>query len=155
MMSYFIQYKEMGVIYHPCPPGNPLEEKHTNDGDWRFRVGELMKGLKKLDGEKISRNLVHTRYPFHLANRFQIFHRARQYHCRALCKIKKWLSDCDYGQTRFHENGFKIRLKKPANSRSWMMMVCTKCGERSSWVSHMGITHRIRYKLLQWIYMCE
>ena len=30
--------------------GNPLEEKHTADGDWRKQVTSRLKGLKKLDG---------------------------------------------------------------------------------------------------------
>jgi dynein light chain 1 len=31
--------------------GNPLEEKHTADGDWRKQVTSRLKGLKKLDGK--------------------------------------------------------------------------------------------------------
>lgn len=31
--------------------GNPLEEKHTADGDWRKQVALKLKGLKKLDGK--------------------------------------------------------------------------------------------------------
>lgn len=31
--------------------GNPLEEKHTADGDWRKQVAQKLKGLKKLDGK--------------------------------------------------------------------------------------------------------
>jgi dynein light chain 1 len=30
--------------------GNPLEEKHTAEGDWRKQVASKLKGLKKLDG---------------------------------------------------------------------------------------------------------
>ena len=30
--------------------GNPLEEKHTSEGDWRKLVAAKLKGLKKLDG---------------------------------------------------------------------------------------------------------
>ena len=30
--------------------GNPLEEKHTAENDWRKQVAQRMKGLKKLDG---------------------------------------------------------------------------------------------------------
>jgi hypothetical protein len=30
--------------------GNPLEEKHTAEGDWRKQVAQKLKGLKKLDG---------------------------------------------------------------------------------------------------------
>ena len=30
--------------------GNPLEEKHTAEGDWRKQVSAKMKNLKKLDG---------------------------------------------------------------------------------------------------------
>ena len=47
-------------ICYPCPypSGNPLEETHSADGDWREKVAEKLAGLKKLDGEKISRNLI-------------------------------------------------------------------------------------------------
>ena len=31
--------------------GNPLEEKHTAENDWRKQVAQRMKGLKKLDGK--------------------------------------------------------------------------------------------------------
>ncbi len=30
--------------------GNPLEEKHTAENDWRKQVAQRMKNLKKLDG---------------------------------------------------------------------------------------------------------
>jgi dynein light chain 1 len=33
--------------------GNPLEEKHTADGDWRKQVAVKLKSLKKLDGNSI------------------------------------------------------------------------------------------------------
>jgi len=33
--------------------GNPLEEKHTAEGDWRKQVAQKLKGLKKLDGKII------------------------------------------------------------------------------------------------------
>lgn len=32
--------------------GNPLEEKHTAEGDWRKQVSTKLKHLKKLDGIK-------------------------------------------------------------------------------------------------------
>ena len=32
------------------PPGNPLEEKHSAEGDWRDRVLGKLPKLKKLDG---------------------------------------------------------------------------------------------------------
>ncbi len=31
--------------------GNPLEEKHTSEGDWRKQVATRLKTLKKLDGK--------------------------------------------------------------------------------------------------------
>ena len=31
--------------------GNPLEEKHTAEGDWRKQVATRLKTLKKLDGK--------------------------------------------------------------------------------------------------------
>ncbi|XP_022089093.1 dynein light chain 1, axonemal-like isoform X2 [Acanthaster planci] len=33
--------------------GNPLEEKHTLDGDWRDRATKILPNLKKLDGEPV------------------------------------------------------------------------------------------------------
>lgn len=35
--------------------GNPLEEKHTGEGDWRKQVAQRLKGLKKLDGDPVIR----------------------------------------------------------------------------------------------------
>lgn len=35
--------------------GNPLEEKHTSEGDWRKQVSQKLKTLKKLDGEPVIR----------------------------------------------------------------------------------------------------
>jgi len=32
-------------------PGNPLEEKHTQEGDWRDTVANKLKKLSKLDGQ--------------------------------------------------------------------------------------------------------
>ena len=48
---------------------------------------------------------MHLQHPFQLPNHFEILHRARQYHCRALWQISKWLSNwvISYGQTRFHK----------------------------------------------------
>jgi len=31
--------------------GNPLEEKHSSDGDWKDQVALRLKKLKKLDGK--------------------------------------------------------------------------------------------------------
>jgi len=31
--------------------GNPLEEKHSAEGDWKDQVATRLKKLKKLDGE--------------------------------------------------------------------------------------------------------
>lgn len=36
--------------------GNPLEEKHSADGDWMDRVSKSLKSLKKLDGQPIIKN---------------------------------------------------------------------------------------------------
>jgi len=33
--------------------GNPLEEKHSAEGDWRDRVTKMLPNLKKLDGEPV------------------------------------------------------------------------------------------------------
>jgi len=36
--------------------GNPLEEKHTAEGDWRDKVSDKLKKLRKLDGVPVIRN---------------------------------------------------------------------------------------------------
>jgi len=36
--------------------GNPLEEKHSAEGDWLDRVSKSLKALKKLDGNPIIKN---------------------------------------------------------------------------------------------------
>ena len=36
--------------------GNPLEEKHTSEGDWVERVTKMLKRLKKVDGSPIIKN---------------------------------------------------------------------------------------------------
>ena len=33
-----------------CGVGNPLEEKHSGEGDWRDMVAAKLKKLSKLDG---------------------------------------------------------------------------------------------------------
>ena len=38
--------------------GNPLEEKHTQDGDWRDKVCAKLVKLKKLDGEHFIETLL-------------------------------------------------------------------------------------------------
>ncbi len=38
--------------------GNPLEEKHTAENDWRKQVAQRMKGLKKLDGKFLAFNIL-------------------------------------------------------------------------------------------------
>ena len=38
--------------------GNPLEEKHTAENDWRKQVAQRMKGLKKLDGKFLAFNML-------------------------------------------------------------------------------------------------
>jgi len=35
-----------------CCSGNPLEEKHSAEGDWKDQVATRLKKLKKLDGKK-------------------------------------------------------------------------------------------------------
>ena len=51
----------------------------------------------------ISRDLVRSKEPLKSSNRFEHLHRARQYYCRALCKISNWRDNwaISYGQTRF------------------------------------------------------
>ena len=56
-----------------------------------------------LSWTQISRNLVHPEHPFQWSNRFENLHRARQWHCRVLCKISKRFDSWGrhFGQTRF------------------------------------------------------
>jgi len=36
--------------------GNPLEEKHSSEGDWMEKVTKVLKNLKKIDGSPIIKN---------------------------------------------------------------------------------------------------
>ena len=38
-----------------CVVGNPLEEKHSSDGDWRDQATRRLSKLKKLDGIPVVR----------------------------------------------------------------------------------------------------
>ena len=38
--------------------GNPLEEKHTAEGDWRDRAVKVLPNLKKLDGKYCITNVL-------------------------------------------------------------------------------------------------
>lgn len=38
--------------------GNPLEEKHSADGDWRDKACDKLKKLKKLDGELVHNSII-------------------------------------------------------------------------------------------------
>ena len=44
-----------------------------------------------------------------LSNHFDILHRAQQYNCCALCKISKWLDNCNL---RYEQTKFQIIWKK-------------------------------------------
>ena len=39
-----------GVKDHHVPTGNPLEEKHSAEGDWRDQATRRLPKLRKLDG---------------------------------------------------------------------------------------------------------
>jgi len=39
--------KSINIVYLP---GNPLEEKHSQEGDWKELVAARLKKLRKLDG---------------------------------------------------------------------------------------------------------
>ena len=71
-----------------------------NRGPRQYRISVQNSSLTQ-----ISCNLIRPSHPFQLSNHFVILLRARQYHCRALCKISKRLDkwQISYGQTRFHE----------------------------------------------------
>ena len=60
-------------------------------------------------------NPVRQWHQFHLSNRFEILHRARQYHCRDLCKIskryacrEKVMDKRDFTRFEFHMNYDRI-----------------------------------------------
>ena len=61
--------------------------------------------LQNTSSTHITQNLICPQVIAQLMNNFEILHRARQYHCRALCKILKWFVDWNwcYGHTWFHE----------------------------------------------------
>ena len=46
----FSKLQELPALEDLLFVGNPLEEKHSADGDWRKQVAQRLKGLKKLDG---------------------------------------------------------------------------------------------------------
>ena len=50
--TLFSEQTEMPMLVDLLFVGNPLEEKHTAEGDWRKQVSAKMKNLKKLDGFK-------------------------------------------------------------------------------------------------------
>ena len=61
--------------------------------------------IRRSSQTQISHNLVWLTSCY-LSKRFEILHRARQCHCRALCKVSKRVVDKwyeRYGRTRFHE----------------------------------------------------
>ncbi len=43
----------MFVCLFSTTTGNPLEEKHTAEGDWLERASKTLKSLKKIDGSPI------------------------------------------------------------------------------------------------------
>lgn len=51
----FSKLTELPLIEDLLFVGNPLEERHTADGDWRKQVAQRLKSLKKLDGEPVIR----------------------------------------------------------------------------------------------------
>ncbi len=49
--------------------GNPLEEKHSADGDWREEVAKRLKNIKKLDGNIAFTSFTTQNTPgFHILN---------------------------------------------------------------------------------------
>ncbi len=51
LTNFLSQKTELPVLEDLLFVGNPLEEKHTAENDWRKQVSTRMKGLKKLDGK--------------------------------------------------------------------------------------------------------
>nr|NP_001027642.1 dynein axonemal light chain 1 [Ciona intestinalis]XP_026694736.1 dynein light chain 1, axonemal isoform X1 [Ciona intestinalis]XP_026694737.1 dynein light chain 1, axonemal isoform X1 [Ciona intestinalis]Q8T888.1 RecName: Full=Dynein axonemal light chain 1; AltName: Full=Leucine-rich repeat dynein light chain [Ciona intestinalis]BAB85851.1 leucine-rich repeat dynein light chain [Ciona intestinalis] len=52
----FNKLQELPVLMELVFVGNPLEEKHSAEGDWQDRVTKSLKALKKLDGTPIIKN---------------------------------------------------------------------------------------------------
>ncbi|XP_078493130.1 dynein axonemal light chain 1-like [Ciona intestinalis] len=51
--SEFNKLQNLPVLMELEFVGNPLEEKHSEDGDWQERVKKSLKRLKKLDGTPV------------------------------------------------------------------------------------------------------
>ena len=95
--------------FYRYPSGllHPHWDNHTivpvyqrNDPDGLCNIGYPSKTHLKLKSREIS-----FVYNIRSSNRFEMLHRARQYNCRALCKISARLDNCkrSYGQTWLHE----------------------------------------------------
>ncbi|CAK8692861.1 dynein axonemal light chain 1 [Clavelina lepadiformis] len=52
----FNKLQELSNLVELVFVGNPLEEKHSADGDWLDRVTKSLKALRKLDGNPIIKN---------------------------------------------------------------------------------------------------
>ena len=64
-LSFLILREEMRCFKIACRfIGNPLEEKHSAEGDWRGEATRRLSRLKKLDGKNlVSSVLVSQHYP--------------------------------------------------------------------------------------------
>ena len=89
-----------GLIYwnhcRYCPPAFASQEA------WgRSKIGFPPNSSEA----QISHNLACPYHPFQLSSRFEMLHRARQWHCRALCEISKRFDDWKLSnrQIRFRE----------------------------------------------------
>jgi len=49
----FDKLQSLGCLVELLMVGNPLEEKHSAEGDWRDRATKSLPSLKKLDGEPV------------------------------------------------------------------------------------------------------
>lgn len=47
----FDRLQSLGSLVELLMVGNPLEEKHSTEGDWRDRATKTLPNLKKLDGK--------------------------------------------------------------------------------------------------------
>ena len=87
---------------------------------WQLATAVTKLNTRTHTQTQISWNLVCPQHIFHLLNRFDILHRARQYHCRSLCNISKRLGNWKIcpGQTWFHEIWVDVcMLRQPPDSQ--------------------------------------
>ena len=108
--------------YHEIP--NQFISNHTYRCNWGgCSIASILD--RNSSSTQISRNLIRPIHPFYWPNRFENLHRARQYHCRAPCKISKRLANlknnlCSKILVRFqYKMSFIEMLQQPPVVYHW------------------------------------